>query len=1024
MSTRKPHRSQRGLLSGLSLGLALTIVLGVCAGVYLREAGRLERQLTEQEASRVDLLAYFMRNELRPIANDLRALADGDGLRAFFATGASNDLDRAIRHAAFFSRQEPAYDQVRFLNDQGLEIIRINRGGRIVAGSQLQNKADRPYFRQTNSLTRDRVFISEVDLNREQGRVEEPFKPMLRFAMPVFDSAGQRRGVYVINYLFSNVITELQRSTPDLSHRLRLLNASGYWIKADVPDHEWGFMIAGRGDQTLAKSDPSLWSQITKTSEGRARHNGGFFTWHRVAPGDFASIDSTMAAAVSGDRFLVMASEVDASEWSGMLFGLRVTFAVITPFLLGLVVSSAWFFRMRERAVNHLRETAESLSVTLQSIGDAVIATDVAGRVTRMNAVSEHLTGWTQAEALGLPIADVFKIVRDGTSEPANVPVYDVIATGKIRGLANHTNLVHRDGTERAIADSAAPIRDDGGEIIGVVLVFRDVTGERAAEKKLAEALAELSREKARLQRVFDSVPIGISFTFRTADGRRSRLINDTHLRICGLRREQVEEPGIFLTVTHPDDREPTARCNRQLEAGVIDHFSLDKRYLRPDGGVLWVELSYRRKIFADGDHEDLSIVVDITDRKRAEAAIHRQNAQLRSLFETLPGLYLVLTPDLRIITATEAYLAATMTTREGIVGRDLFDVFPDNPADPGANAVSNLKSSFERVKRTKEADTMAIQKYDVRGPDGTFEEKYWSPINSPMLGADQEIEFIIHRVEDVTDFVRQKKAEGAEPDQTLRIRLQQMEAEIFQSSQKIQIANQQLHAANRELESFSYSVSHDLRAPLRHVQGYVEMLSQELPPISEKAQRYLQTIADAGREMGELIDNLLEFSRTGRAEIREADVDLDRLVQEMREQLDLANPRREIEWRLNPLPMVSGDSAMLKQVIANLLSNAVKYTRMRNRAVIEIRCTGEENGYAIIALHDNGAGFDMRYADKLFGVFQRLHRADEFEGTGIGLAIVHRIVIRHGGRVWAKGEPDVGASFYITLKRAGAGKP
>jgi light-regulated signal transduction histidine kinase (bacteriophytochrome) len=227
-----------------------------------------------------------------------------------------------------------------------------------------------------------------------------------------------------------------------------------------------------------------------------------------------------------------------------------------------------------------------------------------------------------------------------------------------------------------------------------------------------------------------------------------------------------------------------------------------------------------------------------------------------------------------------------------------------------------------------------------------------------------------------------------------------------------------QLEEANKELESFSYSVSHDLRAPLRHIHGYVEMLQRATEgQLSEQARRYLNTITEASVEMGQLIDDLLAFSRMGRTEMRESRVDVGVMVQDTIRSLDMATTGRNIVWQTAPLPAVLGDPSLVKQVLTNLIGNAVKYSRKRDPARIEIGCAGEEDGRIILFVRDNGAGFDMQYAHKLFGVFQRLHRAEEFEGTGIGLATVQRIVTRHGGRVWAEGAVDEGATFYFTLK-------
>jgi len=247
-----------------------------------------------------------------------------------------------------------------------------------------------------------------------------------------------------------------------------------------------------------------------------------------------------------------------------------------------------------------------------------------------------------------------------------------------------------------------------------------------------------------------------------------------------------------------------------------------------------------------------------------------------------------------------------------------------------------------------------------------------------------------------------------------------ELEQRVQDRTDQFAAANRQLTIANQELEAFSYTVSHDLRAPLRHVHGYVELLVEEAgDQLSEQARHYLKTISDASREMSTLIDDLLAFSRMGRAELSETRVDLDKLVQATLPDLKRAAPGRNILWKIPPLPAVQGDPAMLSQVLANLLDNAVKYTRPRDPAQIELGCAGQEDGRSILFVRDNGVGFDPQYTSKLFGVFQRLHRSDEFEGTGIGLAIVRRIIGRHGGRTWAEGQVNAGATFYFTLKPA-----
>ena len=229
-----------------------------------------------------------------------------------------------------------------------------------------------------------------------------------------------------------------------------------------------------------------------------------------------------------------------------------------------------------------------------------------------------------------------------------------------------------------------------------------------------------------------------------------------------------------------------------------------------------------------------------------------------------------------------------------------------------------------------------------------------------------------------------------------------------------------ELEASNKELESFAYSVSHDLRAPLRHLAGYSELLQkQAASSLDHKGRRYIQTILASAKRMGNLIDDLLAFSRLGRAEAKMRAVDLQQVVKEVIADVSRGTGDRDIAWKIGALPTCHGDSSMLKLVVVNLVSNAVKFTRIRTRAEIEIGCVDKDNDEVEVFVRDNGAGFDMQYANKLFGVFQRLHLAEQFEGTGIGLATVQRITHRHGGQVRAEGAVDQGATFYFSLPKA-----
>jgi signal transduction histidine kinase len=269
--------------------------------------------------------------------------------------------------------------------------------------------------------------------------------------------------------------------------------------------------------------------------------------------------------------------------------------------------------------------------------------------------------------------------------------------------------------------------------------------------------------------------------------------------------------------------------------------------------------------------------------------------------------------------------------------------------------------------------------------------------------GASSEVAAVVEAFNEMLAGIQQRDGALAEAREQLEERVRQR--------------TQELDVAYKDLEGFSYSVSHDLRAPLRHVTGFATLLGQHLGnSLDEKGRRYLDTMIGAATRMGRLIDDLLAFSRMGRASLAPRRIDLAQIVREAQAEVTPETAGREIVWDIHRLPSVFADPALLRPAMVNLLSNAVKYTSTRPVAHIEIGSTRSENGEVVVFVRDNGVGFDMAYVDKLFGVFQRLHRSDEFSGTGIGLANVRRIIHRHGGRTWAHGEVDQGATFYFSL--------
>jgi PAS domain S-box-containing protein len=381
-----------------------------------------------------------------------------------------------------------------------------------------------------------------------------------------------------------------------------------------------------------------------------------------------------------------------------------------------------------------------------------------------------------------------------------------------------------------------------------------------------------------------------------------------------------------------------------------------------------------------------------------------------RLLFESAPARYLVLSRDLIIVGVTNAYARVTMQERDRMIGRPLFEVFPDNPDDPSADGVRNLRASLDRVCRDKTVDTMAIQKYDIRRPEsdgGGFEERYWSPVNTPVLDGSGELRYIIHAVEDVTEIVRLER-EQAKKDR--------IAADDFnEEHRRLVEAVTALEASNEELEAFCYSVAHDLRAPLRGIQGFSQALLEDYSAaVDPKGQEYLKRVSSAALRMSELIDDLLTLSRISRGPLTRGPVDVTSIA--TRTAGDLARTQgRQVKTTIPDGLAANADARLLQIVFENLLGNAWKFTSKIADPSVEVGSQSID-GAVQFFVRDNGAGFDPAYASKLFAPFQRLHSDKEFSGTGIGLATVQRIVRRHGGRVWANAAVNQGASFYFTL--------
>ena len=550
-------------------------------------------------------------------------------------------------------------------------------------------------------------------------------------------------------------------------------------------------------------------------------------------------------------------------------------------------------------------------------------------------------------------------------------------------------------------AEVDAPMRDQLWQIIALVGAFLLAVGAGVGlawrqqhvwrYRKQLESAELLRTSELRYRRLFEAARDGILIldaeTGMVAD------VNPFMIELLGYSRESFLGKKLWELGFLKDHSANHANFAELQEKQYVRYEDLA---LETSDGRR-TEVEFVSNVYLVNHHKVIQCNIrDISERKRAEKAQQESEDRFRTMANSFSQLAWAAKADGFITWYNERWYEYTGTTPAQMEGWGWQSVH-----DPQA-----LPAVMENWTGAIATGTPFEMEFPLRAADGKF--RSFLTRAQPLKDAAGRVVQWFGTSTDV-ESLRQAREE-----------VQQLSAVL---EERVRERTVQLEVANQELEAFSYSVSHDLRAPLRHVQGYVAMLGREVGgQLSDKGRYYMKTIADASREMGTLIDDLLAFSRMGRAEMLETWVSLDGVVQESLRRLEEATLGRNITWKLPPLPAVRGDPAMLKQVFANLLGNAVKYTRPRDAAQIELGCGGQESGRVILFVRDNGVGFDSQYAHKLFGVFQRLHRAEEFEGTGIGLAIVRRIISRHGGRTWAESKLNEGATFYFTLKTAGNG--
>ena len=670
----------------------------------------------------------------------------------------------------------------------------------------------------------------------------------------------------------------------------------------------------------------------------------------------------------------------------------------------------------RGKAEKTVRESEQRFEAMANGIPQLAWMAESDGSISWFNQRWFEWTGTTFEEARGWG----WQSILDPQLRPRVLEMWkSCIARGE--AFEMESPLREADGRIRIHLTRARPHRDGSGKLIGWFGTHTDISERMRTEEQLAQQAEEISAQAGELARsrnaletqsltlqsILDSLEEGLV----VSDAQGKFVIwNAAAERILGLGAANlpVDKWSQHYGLYQDDTMTPFPAEQLPLWRAIHGEASRAQIFVRnPElrEGV-WIDISAGPLKSKDGTvRGGVAAFRDVTRSKAAEREIRQLNeeleqrvvertAQLQAANKELTDqrfaidqhAIVAVTNAQGIITyANDKFCAVSQYSREELIGNDHRII----------KSGHHSNEYFQQMYRTITRGEVWHGEVLNRAKDGSL---FWLDTTIvPFCGKD------------------------GRPQQYIAIR-----ADITtrkQAEERVAQRTAQLEAANQELEAFTYSVSHDLRAPLRHISGFSNLLAEECgSQLDARAQHYVERIAEGTRQMGQLVDELLNLSRVGRAALAKEVSDLNALVAEVVAMLAPEATGRRIEWRISDLPCVECDRILTKQVFQNLLANAIKFTRPRPQPVIEVS-HGEEAGEVVITVRDNGVGFSMKNVEKLFGVFQRLHRGEDFEGTGVGLATVQRIVQRHGGRVWAEAEPEKGATFYFTLG-TGAAEP
>ena len=953
--------------------------------VYWVQARAAERE----ELAAADHAAHFaaerMSVRLAEVGADLGYLAHESALRTYLdqSGGQAGPQPAGPQRAALerdyarFAAEKAIYDQIRFVDTTGHERIRVDLtadGPRAVPEAALQDKSARPYVARALALPKGRFDVSRLDLNVENGRIETPAKPVIRFGMPVFDAAGTLRGAVVLNALGRPLLDVLGQEQASFEGDVWLLDGRGYWLEAPDPADEWAFMYPGRLGRNLGAHAPAVWAAIQAARSGRVRARGDAYSFARVDPAAAAGPDR--AETADWPEWIVVA-HLPAAALSAPVAQLarNLEAAAAALFLLAAAAALVAGQQVHRRRVADAgrRGLEERFRLVADTAGDGIVSADAAGRITFFNAGAERMFGLTSGAALGQSLTILMPERFRTDHETGLARVADGGAT-RLTGRAMELTGRRGDGSEFPLEMSLAVARRDDSPFTAIL---RDISIRKRQEERIRA-------NEERTRALFDSAPDGI--VVADAEGRILR-VNSRTETLFGIARDALLGQPVerllpaALRAHHVDLRSAYVRAPRAREMGE----GQDLLGRRADGTTFPVAVSLS-PVETDTGMQFIASIRDVTRQKEAERLIRDNAARLAALLEAVPDAVVIADHEGTITTVNAQTVALFGHDRATLAGAKVEMLLPEQIR---ARHIDH-RHTYTDAPRVR-AMGSGLELHGRRADGTVFPVAVsLSPVET------DEGPRVIATIRDVTG----QKA---------------TEQRIVELNRRLIRDNNELAVVNKELEAFSASVSHDLRSPLRAIDGFSKALIEDYADrLDDDGRNYLDRVRGGAQRMGLLIDDLLNLARITRAEVVLEDVDMTALARQVAAELAAGDPDRGVQADIAEGVHAQGDPRLLKIALDNLIGNAWKFTGGRDPAHIAF---GTEDGGKTFFVRDNGAGFDMAYADQLFRAFQRLHDARVFPGTGVGLATVQRIIHKHGGRIWAEAAPDEGAVFRFTLE-------